>query len=99
MDLELFGYLTPDQQQRYKELEALFSHPGWSLFVEFAEQEAEAQLERLVGAPNWDINRLATGARAAYMHMAKLKDITDLQFTNIAVTNREEQESTDELNE
>jgi hypothetical protein len=96
MDLELFTNLTPEQQARYKELEKLFTSPGWALFKEFAELEAKMQLDRLVNASSWDQNRLATGARAAYTHVANLQEITELQFSQLAETNREAAEGQDE---
>jgi hypothetical protein len=100
MDTALFGFLKPEQQQRYKELEALFTHQGWALFVEFAKQEADAQLERLIAAQSWDINRLATGARAAYAHVANLREITELQFSQLAEANQEDSVTlVEELNE
>lgn len=88
MDIGLFDFLTTEQQKRYKELEALFTHPGWSLFVDYAKGESEIQLERLVAAKGWDENRLATGARAAYLHVANLREITELQFEQLAEANK-----------
>jgi hypothetical protein len=96
MDLVLFAHLTPDQQVRYKELEKLFTSPGWALFQEFAALEAQAQLERLISASTWETNRLATGARAAYTHVANLQEITELQFSQLAEAAREAEEGQDE---
>lgn len=88
MDLEQLNYLTDQQKARYSQLENMFETPGWKLVEDFANRNAEEQYQRAASARDWNEHRLATGARAAFITIARLRDTTEVEFAQLAEENK-----------
>lgn len=89
--------LTDEQRQRYNALEKLFDSQGWQIVQEFAQTSAEAQAVRALDAQDWASNRTAIGARAAFIQIASLQQITETEFSNLATQAAATQEEEDEI--
>jgi hypothetical protein len=84
MDLEQIKYLSNEEKDRYAKLERLFSSDGWTLVEEWAKQLHSDATARVLSATSWDVNRVFTGARAAYNEVATLREATEEQFVQMA---------------
>lgn len=89
--------LDDQQRERYNALEKLFESPGWKIIQEFAETSAQAQADRALAATDWPTNRTAIGARAAFIQVANLQQITEIEFSNLAAQAAAAQEDEDEI--
>ena len=84
LSTEEVSRLDDVKKQRYMLLERLFEHDGWNLLVGWANMEAAGQLVRLINALTWEDSRLAAGARAAFMMMASIEEIMEVEFRGYA---------------
>ncbi len=89
--------LTDEQRDRYASLESLFEHPGWKIVSEFADASVQQQANRALNATNWNEHQLATGARAAFLQIVNLQDVTETEFANLAAQAMASQEEEDEI--
>jgi len=80
LSMEEIGLLSDTQKQRYAELERLFEQPAWNTVKLWATNNAREQEVRLINAATWDENRIAAGARAAYLHVLNIEEVTEHEF-------------------
>lgn len=89
--------LTPQQAERFARLERLFGQPGWKDVEAWAKNNAQEQLMRAAHANTWDQNRIAMGARLAYLTLVQLVEQTHAEFEALADQNAEKEVAADEL--
>jgi hypothetical protein len=81
LDLEDLAFLDANQKERYMALERLFESDGWHIVKAWADTCCGEALNRIVNSQSWDQNRVAVGARIAYLHMLNLESATEAEFT------------------
>ena len=88
LDTDEIAALSDDQKWRYMAMERLFDQEGWKLFQGWCSLNADEQLSRLVNCKTWEENRMAVGARAAFLLALNVENVTDAEFRNHAKDNK-----------
>lgn len=96
MDQLAINELSAAEAEQYKVLESLFAHPGWAKIVKWAEAEQAQQTARQLNAKNWEDNRVAYGAAAAFARLQNLQEATEHEFEALAIARRAERIDEDE---
>lgn len=81
LDLEDLVHLDAAQKDRYMALERLFESDGWHIVKAWADQCAGEHLLRIVNSTSWDQNRVAVGARIAFLQMLNLEGSTEAEYS------------------
>lgn len=87
LDLEQVNALSPDDRNRYMQLEKMFALPGWKVVVALAQENAAAAFQQAALASNWDANRMALGNHLAWRAIANLEKDTQALYTDKALKN------------
>lgn len=91
MDLNDLKYLSDGSKEVYNALTRMFESEHWKAVVHWADTNAKEQVERIVNAQTWDVNRLATGERAAFLKIVHLEATTENEFLSLVDQAREQE--------
>jgi hypothetical protein len=84
IDPSLMRYLTPQQAERMRAFEQMFSSEGWKFLLSEMQSQYEAAKVRVLGADNWAANRVATGQMGVLGSILRLEETFAREFENAA---------------
>jgi hypothetical protein len=97
LELDQLKWLNDPQKERYMFLQRFFESDYWDFFKSWATHGLQEADNRLLNAQQWDHNRLAMGARLAFMSMLNLEASTDAEFSQYAAEAAESVKQEDEV--
>lgn len=97
LELNELVYLTDQEKEEYMTFERGFDSPFWKKIQEMCEQRSVEALNRAAFANSWDENRVANGERVVWDFLARMSDIMEDQFHNIAEQRAMEKKARDEV--
>lgn len=84
LELEQVNALTPDDRNRYMQLEKLFNQPGWKYVTALAQRNAALALQNAALAATWDTNRMQIGNHMAWLSIANLEKDTQSHYGELS---------------
>ena len=91
--MEILQNLTDDQKDRFMKLESTLESDGWSLILEWADNQRKTSLKRATFAQTWEENRIAVGEAQVYNLLANFGEAVINEFQSLAAQNVEDAEA------
>jgi hypothetical protein len=85
MDLDQLKNLSPEQKERYAQLERTFATPGWRLIVEGLKARHMEATERQLVAKTWEETCALRGVRDALGFVVSTEQFVDAEFAALAL--------------